>query len=173
MRQPAKGDAFEWRVSIAHIEASGPFSDFAGYDRKMVLLKGEGVELDFADGSRSSLRCVGDLTEFDGALPVQCTLRGGPCVDLNLMVAKGRVAKVGVQRLTAAQEITAGASSSESTLILGIDDALAVTIEARDEHHILQPWDLAVISNGVVRLSPQESSACSNGSAVFFATINH
>jgi hypothetical protein len=34
-----------WRVSIAQLDALGPFSDFAGYARKLVLLRGRGVRL--------------------------------------------------------------------------------------------------------------------------------
>ena len=64
LRQPASGDPFRWRVSVAHIDASGPFSEFAEYNRKMVLLQGAGVELRFADGVNKSLRNVGELVEF-------------------------------------------------------------------------------------------------------------
>src|SRR5271170_5764644 len=88
IRVPASGDPFRWRVSVAHIEASGPFSDFTGYNRKMVLLRGAGVALAFASGERRVLRNMGDLAEFDGALSTHCELLGGPCVDLNLMVSK-------------------------------------------------------------------------------------
>jgi len=56
LRVPQSGDPFRWRVSVAHIDASGPFSEFAEYNRKMVLLQGAGVELRFADGMNRSLR---------------------------------------------------------------------------------------------------------------------
>jgi uncharacterized protein len=171
-RVPADGDTFAWRVSVAHIDASGPFSDFAGYDRKMLLLEGEGLELEFADGGRRSLRCPGDLAEFDGALPVHCTLLSGPCVDLNLMVAKAHTVKAGVRRFTPTQNgLDASASCGESTLIFSIDAAIAVT-GAGNELVLLEPWDLAVLSNGSVQVTRQESSASSNGSAVFFATVS-
>ncbi len=80
-RVPAAGDPFRWRVSVAHIEASGPFSEFAAHERKMVLLQGAGVELRFADGVKQTLREVGQLIQFDGAVAAHCesagrTLRG-------------------------------------------------------------------------------------------------
>src|SRR6266568_2999843 len=84
IRVPASGDAYRWRVSVAHIDASGPFSEFAAYNRKMVLLRGAGIELRFADGTHKALRKVGELAEFDGALAAHCELLNGPCVDLNL-----------------------------------------------------------------------------------------
>jgi uncharacterized protein len=172
-RVPADGDTFAWRVSVAHIDASGPFSDFSGYDRKMVLLKGEGVELEFADGGRRSLRRPGDLAEFDGALPVHCTLLGGPCVDLNLMVAKAHAARAAVRRFTPTQDgLSASASCGESTLIFSIDDAIAVT-GAGNKPVLLEPWDLAVLSSGSVQVTQQASSLPSSGSTVFFATVSH
>jgi len=62
---PAGGDTFRWRVSVAHIDASGPFSEFAEYNRKMVLLQGAGIDLRFGDGTHKSLRKIGELVEFE------------------------------------------------------------------------------------------------------------
>src|SRR5580693_5381496 len=98
IRVPAGGDSFRWRVSVAHIDASGPFSDFAAYNRKMVLLRGSGLTLEFADGPHRVLRHVGDLAEFDGAVATHCELLNGPCVDLNLMVSKSDSVAVRVER---------------------------------------------------------------------------
>jgi len=173
IRVPADGEAFAWRVSVAHIDASGPFSDFAAYNRKMVLLKGEGVELAFADGRQRSLRRVGDLAEFDGALATHCTLLGGPCIDLNLMVAKSQAVAVGVRWLSATQgSLNASASPAESTLIFSIDDALLLTDGGGESLH-LEPWDLAIMSNASGQVTRLQSRASSNASAVFFATISH
>src|SRR5689334_4844647 len=41
------GDRWLWRVSIADVEVSGPFSDFAGYRRIIALLDGNGMALSF------------------------------------------------------------------------------------------------------------------------------
>jgi environmental stress-induced protein Ves len=173
IRVPADGDAFAWRVSVAHIDASGPFSDFAAYNRKMVLIKGEGLELKFADGGRLTLRRVGDLAEFDGALATQCTLLGGPCVDLNLMVAKRQAAAVAVRRLTGTDDsLSASATLRESTLIFSIDDVVLLRSSGGETVH-LEPWDLAILSNGSGSVTPLESRAGANPSAVFFATIGH
>ncbi len=173
IRVPAEGEAFEWRVSVACIDASGPFSDFAGYDRKMVLLEGEGIDLEFAAGGRLQLRRIGDLAEFDGALAAYCSLLGGPCVDLNLMVAKSHAAAARVQRLTATQgRLTASASLGECALVFGVDDAFAMTAEG-GETVILERWDLGLFSNCSVSVARVESRARSNTSAVFLATIGH
>src|SRR5438445_12789240 len=78
IRVPATGDPFLWRVSIAQIDASGPFSSFTGYSRKMVLLRGAGLRLKFAAGADRQLGEVGDMAAFDGAIATQCELLDGP-----------------------------------------------------------------------------------------------
>jgi environmental stress-induced protein Ves len=171
LRMPAEGDSFEWRVSVAHIEASGPFSDFTGYERNMVLLKGEGFKLGFPDGSEHSLKRVGELVRFDGALALDCSLLDGPCVDLNLMVAKAQAATAEVEWLAGTKERCARAAPGESTLIFGIEAALAVTIEAKTL--VLEPWDLGCLANGSAQVRLLDSRAGANPSAVFFATISH
>ena len=35
-------DDFDWRVSMARVESSGPFSVFPGIDRTLAILEGEG-----------------------------------------------------------------------------------------------------------------------------------
>jgi uncharacterized protein len=163
VRVPADGDTFHWRVSIARIDASGPFSDFSGYDRKMVLLKGGGVELRFANGAVRALRAVGDMAEFDGALATQCELIDGPCIDLNLIVAKslpGVSARVARVRET----LTVSAAAGRATLAFPID--AAVEICRGGERVVLEAWDLAVIPAGrdlvlrtVRRTDPQTAAA--------------
>ena len=169
IRVPASGDSFRWRVSVAHIDASGPFSDFAAYNRKMVLLRGSGLALKFAGGERKLLRHIGEMAEFDGAVPTYCELLGGPCVDLNLMVLKSARAEVRVERF--ANELALQASPLESTLIFGIEDPLLLESDT-EETQRLGPWDLAVLSNGNARISKLAPGNLSAPSAVFFATIS-
>ncbi len=104
VRVPAGREDFWWRISVAEIAESGPFSDFTGYRRHLALLDGPGCDLRFANGERRELRRRGDLIDFDGALAAECTLIGGPCMDLNLLTARAtvdadaRVASLGVPR---------------------------------------------------------------------------
>ena len=73
------------RVSLADIEADGPFSSFPGVARWFAVLGGAGVELQFADGSARVGRGDAPL-KFDGALAPMCRLLNGPTRDLNLML---------------------------------------------------------------------------------------
>lgn len=154
IRVPAGDGPFRWRVSVAHIDASGPFSDFAAYNRTMVLLRGAGLELSFADGEKQMLRRVGEVAQFDGALPTYCQLLNGPCVDLNLMVSKSDAVAAGVQRFT--EPLTVNATPGESTLIFSLYESVVLETTTW-ESATLEPWDLAVLSGCGARLRTLES----------------
>jgi uncharacterized protein len=169
IRVPAGGAEFRWRVSVAHIDASGPFSDFAAYQRKMVLLQGSGLTLKFGDGQQRVLRQIGDLAEFDGAVATHCELLNGPCVDLNLMVSKSARAEVRVERRI--EQLALQAAPFESKLIFSIEEPLLLTGDA-GAPLTLEPWDLAVLSQCGARISKMPAGNLSAPSAVFFATIS-
>jgi environmental stress-induced protein Ves len=90
LRMPPEPTAFDWRLSLATIDAPGPFSAFAGYHRTLVLVRGAGVELNFAQHGTSRLNSAGQMVSFDGAWQTRCTLLDGPSTDLNLIVSKER-----------------------------------------------------------------------------------
>jgi environmental stress-induced protein Ves len=170
MREPADGGPFRWRLSVAHIEASGPFSDFAGYNRKMVLLRGAGMSLSFADGRKALLRTVGDLTEFDGALPAHCELLGSPCVDLNLMVSKSIGAvSARVARLPEAPGLSL--AGDDSTIVFAVSGRL--DLRGDDGRCAsLEPWDLAVVSPPAERFTLFAPPDSSEAPLVFLAGLN-
>lgn len=81
----AAGDML-WRVSIAGVTEDGPFSSFPGYDRHILVLTGDGMELD--GGPDGTIRVAPRFTPrcFSGDWPVTARLLGGPLTDFNLMV---------------------------------------------------------------------------------------
>ncbi len=86
-------DAFDWRVSIATIAASGPFSVFAGVDRTIMLLDGEGVRLHAADadaGVDHRLDRPHEPFAFSGDVALGCTVLGGASSDFNVMSRRAR-----------------------------------------------------------------------------------
>lgn len=78
--------ASDWllRVSVADIEADGPFSAFEGVQRWIGVLQGEGIRL-----YEHELRPGDELLSFDGALAPSCELIAGPTRDFNLMHRRG------------------------------------------------------------------------------------
>jgi environmental stress-induced protein Ves len=170
IRVPPTGDPFSWRVSLAQIDSSGPFSDFTGYDRNMVLLRGRGIALKFEGGEHRTLRKVGDWLQFDGGMPVHCELLDGPCTDLNLMVSKSMRAAARLERLGGNLQLDAG--HGQITLIFSLEDALSIdAVDGDGERVRLEPWDLAVLSQGSARLNRIASDKPA-ASAVFIASIS-
>ena len=82
-------DDFDWRVSIASVAASGPFSCFAGVDRTIVLLAGGGLRLQ-APGLDHRLDTLHAPFTFSGDAALHCTLLGAESTDLNTMSRRAR-----------------------------------------------------------------------------------
>ncbi|WP_439877266.1 HutD/Ves family protein [Pseudomonas prosekii] len=82
-------DGFGWRLSIADIGESGGFSTFAGYQRVITVLQGEGMTLR-VDGHDTRALLPLDPFAFSGESQVACTLLGGPIRDFNLIYAPQR-----------------------------------------------------------------------------------
>ncbi|HVV97545.1 MAG TPA: HutD family protein [Rhodanobacteraceae bacterium] len=90
-RDPADATDFRWRISIAEIERDGPFSPFIGVERELMLLSGNGIELDI--GGAPTLRLVERFrhVRFAGEAHVDCRLIAGPTRDFNVMTRRDAV----------------------------------------------------------------------------------
>jgi len=82
-------DDFLWRVSIAEVGQSGPFSRYDGVDRVIALLDGDGMRLQFAHGARYDLTKRFAPFAFRGEDSVHARLVGTPSRDFNLMLRRG------------------------------------------------------------------------------------
>jgi environmental stress-induced protein Ves len=90
-RWPAGSDleSFGWRVSIATITESGPFSIFEGVDRTILLLCGRGVHLRSGDGRIDRrLDTRWEPFSFAGEVIVNCEALGGESRDFNVMTRR-------------------------------------------------------------------------------------
>jgi uncharacterized protein len=90
-----QNESWQVRISVADIEADGPFSAYDGVQRWFAVLEGAGVDLDF--GSVSQRMTLEDEPLcFDGARAPYCRLLHGPTRDLNLMLrdAHGAMHKI-------------------------------------------------------------------------------
>ena len=78
--------AFTWRVSIADVEADGPFSRFDGFDRLLVLLGGVGMDLVCTEvGETMRLRPDTPRARFAGEVAIVAELLAGPTTDFNVI----------------------------------------------------------------------------------------
>lgn len=143
IRVPPDGD-FRWRMSVAQIERSGPFSDFTGYSRTMALLAGNGLKLQCAGQAERILASPGDWIQFDGALAVHCELLNGACTDLNLMVANDAGAVVAHVRPVDQPVILR--AMPEETLVVFTIQGRVVLEDSSGNREVLSPWDAAVIA---------------------------
>lgn len=82
-------ERFDWRISMARIEAPGPFSGFAGIDRTLTVLSGEGLRLQLDGCSALELTPRSAPFSFAGDARASATLLGGTVTDLNVMTRRG------------------------------------------------------------------------------------
>jgi hypothetical protein len=116
-------DGFGWRLSIADIGESGGFSTFAGYERVITVLQGDGMTLSVDDQATRPLLPI-DPFAFSGESQVSCTLLGGPIRDFNLIYAPQRYL-ARLQWLDGEQRFF---SSAGAVLVFSVSEALEVQV---------------------------------------------
>ncbi len=89
---PGPQDWF-WRMSVAEVARSGPFSRFEGVQRWFAVLGGAGVRLTLGEHTHELTRDSAPLC-FDGASPVDCQLLNGATQDFNLMLRADKAAQM-------------------------------------------------------------------------------
>ena len=140
-------DDFDWRVSMARVEGGGPFSGFAGVDRTLAVLEGEGIVLDIGGRPPERLTGASAPLSFPADVPTTAALISGPITDLNVMTRRGRATHT-VERLMVSAP-TDIRPTTATTLILPLDGEVGVTdpIPSR-----LGPRDTLVIGPDVAQL---------------------
>lgn len=98
LREGTGAAGFGLRLSIAEVATDGPFSQFPGVDRTILMLTGAGFRLRRADGVVVTLDQAGVPFVFHGEDAWDCALLGGPVRDFNVMTDRAtRRASVVVQ----------------------------------------------------------------------------
>jgi environmental stress-induced protein Ves len=141
--------SFDWRLSLAVVEAGGPFSAFPGVDRLMLMLDGR-LELDIAGSDSLALDETGEAVAFPGDAVATARLPNGPAADLNLMVRRGRFTGVLERRSVTTQ---AAIICQDVTFVLSRAGGLTATLGT--EHCGLSPGDAARVDHargGLLRL---------------------
>jgi environmental stress-induced protein Ves len=82
-------ETFGWRVSMADVASDGPFSLFPGIDRTLIVIEGDGIELD-VEGIAHSLDTASPKLSFSGDDITAGRLLSGPIRDLNVMTRRGQ-----------------------------------------------------------------------------------
>jgi environmental stress-induced protein Ves len=130
---------FAWRVSLASIVEDGPFSDFPGVERILVVLDDGALELDH--GPAAPKARVGALApySFSGAWPTTCRLLHGPLRDLKVMARSGEArATVEVLRAGSSRHL-----ALDGKQLLAFAARGTSTLDCAGHRAILEPGSLA------------------------------
>jgi environmental stress-induced protein Ves len=84
-----RGD-FDVRISRAAVIEDGPFSNFAGFDRVLVVVSGNGIVLDHGDGRPPHRLAPCSPYRFSGDAATVGRLIDGPIEDFNVITRRGR-----------------------------------------------------------------------------------
>lgn len=108
---------FDWRISLATITASGPFSSFPGIDRSLMLVDGDSVQLTL-DGTRKVvLSAAQPMLWFPGEAAVEAQVKG-PTTDFNVMTRRDRC-RHQLEKITAPGHLL---RRSETTLLFVVGE---------------------------------------------------
>ena len=125
LAEPNDAGGFLWRLSIAEVSQSGPYSDFTGYERTITLLDGAGFTLAFdprGSNGAPAKRIVRPLKtySFDGGWPTECTLVDGPIRHFNLIAARsGGPARMSVLELDGGSSFLPASATTVVHLLYG------------------------------------------------------
>ena len=148
---PDAGD-WAWRMSVADVDKSGPFSKFEGIERWFAVLEGAGVQLDVA-GVPHRVTAGDAPLFFDGAADTGCELIDGKTRDFNLMVRRGS----GPSRMVRVDGRLSETLHAMKTIAVDAHGSLA-TVLIDEEVLQLEPASLAwrtVTGSAAVRIAAQ------------------
>ena len=157
-------DAFDWRVSMARVATDGPFSSFAGIDRTLAVVSGDGMELAIEGCAIVMLGSHSAPLAFAGDVPTSARLTAGAITDLNVMTRRGQFTH---QMVRLAQP-----ASCELTPEIALAIVVAPTGGATISHDgavaTLDPGDAAIVdcsgdtrgTDVVLRITPDAGHAC-------------
>lgn len=115
-------DDFAWRISTAEVAASGPFSIFPRVERCLAIIEGDGLRLDFADGTLLEAY-PGEPVYFPGDAACDCKLLGSQVLDLNVMVRSPWRARV---------SRADGVASGQHCFLFALEDVPELGLERHD-----------------------------------------
>jgi uncharacterized protein len=138
-------EAFDWRVSMARVASDGPFSDFAGIDRTLAVVKGSGLMLTIGEAAPVTLSSETDPVSFPGDTPTSARLTAGEITDLNVMTRRGRFRH---RLLRVANSTSCDFGCDDIAMVLSLDGTTTLTF-GRDST-MLEHGDAAVLSRSTI-----------------------
>ncbi|WP_431322949.1 HutD/Ves family protein [Rhizobium sp. YTU87027] len=132
---------FGWRLSMATVAADGPFSIFAGIDRTLSILHGNGMSLTI--GGKPAVLLTQDSAPlaFPADVSVSATLADGPIMDLNVMTRRNGL-RHRVERVDVHSTVTVHPAAA-TWFVLCHQGTL--TVDCGGEHADLGPMDALLL----------------------------
>ncbi len=139
---------FDFRISCARVEQSGPFSDFSGYDRLLLILNGQ-LSL-IHNGNTFTLSDESEAWHFAGAERVDATLLSHHVDDFNLFVRPG-VMKTAQRLALGAQRGWHQAKQPGA----GVYGALLLRGEVQTSEHRLDEHSPLILSSSALAITAE------------------
>jgi environmental stress-induced protein Ves len=144
-REPAADNEFLWRLSLATVANSGPFSSYPGCRRSVSLIAGNGFRLDIGGQESAILDSIGATALFSGGAPTGCTLINGRSTDLSLIVREpGTIISVTRIQATEARIVPLQSSTLNAVFCLSEGSLLTLSGSARPSNRARTEAKLAV-----------------------------
>lgn len=152
-REPAVGQDFAWRLSLADIEHNGDFSPYPGYRRALVLVAGKRLRLQFRGRGNCLLDPGKRGTRFEGDWETRCAVPDGRCTDLSLIVRRGQTARPAAVvraprtvRVATAARLALAADLHSALFVL--EGSVAIAESQRARARTLRAQDTLLVSPG-------------------------
>ncbi len=161
-------DYFAWRISIAAVTEDGPFSCFAGFDRTLLLLEGNGITLTVSGGDQHVLDHPLQAARFRGDDNTMASLHHGPISDFNVMVSRAHCLG----------EVTSHAGTTEVRLDVRADVLLIYSVKGHlsvdSTSSAIKSAALTVPEHHLLRLdSPSEKQLRLSGAPFIAVQISY
>ncbi len=158
-----------WRISMAGVVQDGPFSDFPGYDRVLVLLEGHGMTMECRGEEtvqQIALKKPLDMAFFSGDWKTSATLTQGKVSDFNVITQRQHChAKVDIFRAPEPALLPSGGTNLVAYLPFGEGKLISCHKEEQTlpRGHLLhitssETWLLQCAEAIVARIFLKESS---------------
>lgn len=131
---------WSWRVSVADVGATGPFSAFPRIDRTIAVVEGSGMDLRFDDGRMVPLE-LNRPVDFDGGDAVTGILRDGAIRDFNVMVDR-RAYSAQLDIVEKPETVSCRLSAGGVLLIHVLDGGCAIALGGPED--LLGPGETAI-----------------------------
>lgn len=157
-------EAFDWRVSMAHVASDGPFSLFPDIDRTLAVLSGRGLRLKIVGSEPVMLDKVTKPYSFAADVTAFADLIDGPIDDLNVMTRRGRY-RHELSRLHADGRVSL-ARTGDITLVISPEASAEVHGAASED--LMMPGDTLLMDHPDV---PAIAFTTSAATSIYVVTL--